>query len=325
MTHLTATSASPRRHQHEVDLSVDLGGVQLRNPVMGASGCFASGREVDRFYDVEELGAVIVKSLTLEPREGLPTPRMAETPSGMLNAIGLQNPGVDAWIAQDLPWLQQRDVPVIVSIAGTSVEEYRQVARRVAGLPGIVAVEVNISCPNVEDRNIVFACRPEPSSAVVSAVCEELDIPVFAKLTSDVTDITEIARAVVAAGATGLSLINTLLGMAIDVETRRPKLANVVGGLSGPAVRPLAVRNIWQVHQALPHVPIIGAGGVSSAEDAVELILAGAVAVAVGTANFVNPFAAQDVVRELGNWCAAHGVTAVRQLRGAVSIGQRLG
>lgn len=321
MRHLPNSSAP----DHEVDLSVNLGGVELRNPVMGASGCFASGREVDRFYDVKELGAVIVKSLTLEPREGLPTPRMAETPSGMLNAIGLQNPGVDAWIAHDLPWLRQREVPVIVSIAGTTVEEYRQVARKLGGLAGIVAVEVNISCPNVEDRNIVFACRPEPSGAVIAAVCEELDIPVFAKLTPDVTDVTEIARAVVGAGATGVSLINTLLGMAIDVETRRPKLANVVGGLSGPAVRPLAVRNIWQVHQALPRVPIIGTGGVASAEDAVELILAGAVAVAVGTANFVNPFAAQDVVRGLARWCAGHGVTAVRQLRGSVSIGQRVG
>ncbi|MFN2555988.1 MAG: dihydroorotate dehydrogenase [Nitriliruptorales bacterium] len=309
----------------QVDLSVELGGVQLRNPVLGASGCFASGRELDRFYDVEELGAVIVKSLTLEPREGLPTPRMAETPSGMLNAIGLQNPGVDTWIAQDLPWLREREIPVIVSIAGTTVEEYRKVAGKLGGRAGIVAVEVNISCPNVEDRNIVFACRPEPSGAVVAAVCEELDIPVFAKLTPDVTDVTEIARAVVAAGASGVSLINTLLGMAIDVETRRPKLANVVGGLSGPAVRPLAVRNIWQVHQALPRIPIIGSGGVSSAEDAVELILAGAVAVAVGTANFVNPFAARDVVRGLARWCAGHEVAAVRQLRGAVSIGQRVG
>ncbi len=306
----------------EVDLSVELGDFQLRNPVLAASGCFASGREVDRFYEVAELGGIIVKSLTLEPREGLPTPRMAETPSGMLNAIGLQNPGVDAWIAQDLPWLRERNVPVIVSIAGTSVEEYRQVARKVGGLRGIVAVEANISCPNVEDRNVVFACRPEPSAAVVAAVRAELDVPVFAKLTPDVTDVTEIARAVVAAGATGVSLINTLLGMAIDVETRRPKLANVVGGLSGPAVRPLAVRNIWQVHQAIPQVPIIGTGGVSSGEDAVELILAGAVAVAVGTANFVDPFAAQDVVRGLARWCEGHGVAAVRQLRGAVSIGQ---
>lgn len=304
----------------DVDLSVDLGGIRLPNPVLTASGCFASGAEIDRFYDVAELGAVIVKSITLEPREGLPTPRMAETPSGMLNAIGLQNPGVDRWVAKDLPWLAERGVRTVASIAGRSVDEYRQVARRLRGQRGVVAVEVNISCPNVEDRNIVFACRAEPSAAVVDAVRRELDVPVFAKLTPDVTDITEIARAVVDAGATGVSLINTLLGMAIDVGTRRPKLANIVGGLSGPAVRPVAVRAVWQVHQSLPDVPIIGMGGVGTAADALELILAGATAVAVGTANFVDPFAARDVVHGLARWCADHGVASVSSLRGAVQV-----
>ncbi len=308
-----------------VSLGVDLAGVRLATPVLVASGTFGSGQELSRLVDLRKIGAIVTKSVTPKPVRGLPTPRMAETSSGMLNAIGLQNPGVDTWIAHDLPWLRERGVPVIVSIAGSTVEEYRHVARKIRGMEGIVAVEVNISCPNVEDRNIVFACRPGPSGAVVEAVREELDIPVFAKLTPDVTDITEIAMAVVSAGATGVSLINTLLGMAVDVETRRPKLANVVGGLSGPAVRPLAVRNVWQVHQALPHVPIIGMGGVSSPEDAVELILAGAVAVAVGTANFVDPFAAQDIVRGLSRWCAGHGVATIPQLRGSLRMGQGAG
>ena len=302
------------------DLRVDLAGVPLANPVLTASGCFASGSEMDRFYDIDALGAVIVKSITLEPRQGLPTPRMAETPSGMLNAIGLQNPGIDRWIAIDLPWLQERGVPVVVSLAGTSVDEYRAIARKLKGLPGIVALEVNISCPNVEDRNIVFACRPDPAAAVVDAVRREAAVPVFAKLTADVTDITEIARAVTSAGAAGLSLINTLLGMAIDVESGRPRLANIVGGLSGPAIRPVAVRAVWQVHQALPDVPIIGMGGISSAEDALEFILAGASAVAVGTANFVNPMAACDLVSDLAAWCDAHGVATLQHLRGKVHV-----
>ncbi|HEX2027630.1 MAG TPA: dihydroorotate dehydrogenase [Nitriliruptorales bacterium] len=313
----TSAPAGGDRVVVDVDLGVQLGAVRLHNPVLAASGCFSSGREMDRFYDVDRLGAVIVKSITLEPREGLPTPRMAETPAGMLNAIGLQNPGIERWLATDLPWLQHRGVAVIASIAGKTVDEFRQVARRLRGQPGVVGVEVNISCPNVEDRNIVFACRAEPSAAVIEAVRREVGVPVFAKLTSDVTDITEIARAVVAAGAHGLSLINTLLGMAIDVETRRPKLANTFGGLSGPAIRPIAVRNVWQVRHALPGVPIIGMGGVATAEDAVELMLAGADAVAVGTANFTDPFAAVEVVDGLARWCAAHGVEAVRHLSGA--------
>ncbi len=303
-----------------VDLGVDLGRLHLHNPVLTASGCFASGSEIGRFYDVSALGGLVCKSITLEPREGLPTPRMAETPSGMLNAIGLQNPGVDRWLAKDLPWLVERGVPTIVSIAGKTVDEYRQVARKLRGHRGIVAVEVNISCPNVEDRNIVFACRAEPSAAVIEAVRREVDVPIFAKLTPDVTDITEVARAVVNAGATGVSLINTLLGMAIDVDKRRAKLANTVGGLSGPAVRPVAVRCIYQVRQALPDAPIIGMGGVASAKDALELILAGADAVAVGTANFLNPFAALEIRDGIATWCEEQGVRAVRDLVGAVQV-----
>ncbi|HEX9890115.1 MAG TPA: dihydroorotate dehydrogenase [Nitriliruptorales bacterium] len=307
--------------EERVDLSVELGGLRMRNPITTASGCFASGPEVDRFFDIAELGAIVVKSITLEPREGLPTPRMAETPSGMLNAIGLQNPGVDRWIAKDLAWLRGKDLPVVVSIAGRTVDDFREVARRLRPVrSSLAAVEVNISCPNVEDRNIVFACRAEPSAAVIQAVARELDLPLFAKLTPDVSDVTEIARAVVQAGATGVSLINTTLGMAIDIETRRPKLANVMGGLSGPAIRPIAVRTIFQVHRALPEIPIIGMGGVRTAEDAVELLLAGASAVAIGTANFLDPFATQTVIQGLRTWMARRGYRSVADLRGQVAL-----
>lgn len=302
------------------DLSVDLAGVPLANPIVTASGCFASGPEIDRFFDVAELGAVVVKSLTVEPREGLPTPRMVETPSGMLNAIGLQNPGVDAWIARDLPWLAERGVPVIASVAGKTVDEYREVARRLRSRQGVVALEVNISCPNVEDRGTVFACRPDASATVIDAVRREVAVPIFAKLTPDVTDLVAIARAVVEAGAAGVSLINTLLGMAIDVETGRPALANAFGGLSGPAIRPVAVRHVFEVHRALPEVPVIGMGGVASTRDVVEMILAGATAVAVGTATFMNPFAARDLLYGLAGWMTAHGVDHLGQLRGAVEV-----
>ncbi|MBW3663991.1 MAG: dihydroorotate dehydrogenase [Actinobacteria bacterium] len=306
-----------------VDVRADLGALSLDNPIVTASGCFASGAEIDRFYDVATLGAVVVKSITLEPREGLPPPRMAETPSGMLNAIGLQNPGIDGWLAKDLPWLQGKGVPVIVSIAGTSVDEFAEVARRLRGRAGVVGVEVNLSCPNVDHRGLVFACHPEPSADVITAVTRAVDVPVFGKLTADVTDIVSVARAVIDAGATGLSLINTLLGMAIDVESRRPTLANVLGGLSGPAIRPVAVRNVFQVHQAMPDIPIIGMGGVRTVRDVVEFLLAGASAVAVGTANFADPFAAHDLLAGLRTWMADHGVAKLSELRGAVQMPDR--
>jgi dihydroorotate dehydrogenase (NAD+) catalytic subunit len=301
----------------DVDLGVDLGGLRLRNPVVTASGCFASGREMARFFPLSTLGAVVTKSVTLEPRSGLPPPRMAETASGMLNAIGLQNPGVDGWLAKDLPWLAAQDVPVIASIAGKTVEEYGRLAERLAGNPGIAAIEVNISCPNVEDRGIVFACRTESTTTAIAAVAEVIDVPVFAKLTPDVTDIAAIAGAAMAAGATGVSLINTLLGMAIDTETRRPKLASGTGGLSGPAIKPVAVRAVHQVYAALGPVPIIGIGGVCTAEDVVEFILAGASAVAIGTATFANPLAVPEIVDGMADWLRCHGEPAVGALRGA--------
>ena len=307
-----------------VDLRVDLGGLVLRNPVVTASGCFASGREMARFFPLAHLGAVVTKSVTLEPRDGLPPPRMAETAGGMLNAIGLQNPGVDAWLAKDLPWLAAQGVPVIASIAGKSVDEYGRLAERVAGNPDIAALEVNISCPNVEDRGIVFACRSEPTAAAIAAVTRVVDVPVFAKLTPDVTDIAGIARTAVAAGAPGVSLINTLLGMAIDAETRRPRLAAGTGGLSGPAIKPVALRAVHQVHRALgDDVPIIGIGGVRSAEDAIEFVLAGATAVAVGTATFANPLAAPEIVDGIAAWLARHGEPGIAGLRGALVTAPR--
>jgi dihydroorotate dehydrogenase (NAD+) catalytic subunit len=308
-----------RLAEEQVDLRVDLAGVELANPITTASGCFSSGMEIDRFYDVADLGVITVKSMTLEPRQGLPTPRMAETPAGMLNAIGLQNPGVDAWIRRDLAWLQSKGAKVIASIAGGSVEEFRDVARKLRRAPGVVALEVNLSCPNVEHRDLVFACHAGSSADVISAVVREADVPVFAKLTSDVTDVVEVARSVVDAGAKGLTLINTLLGMSIDPETGRPGLSNGYGGLSGPAIRPVAVRNVHQVHQVMPEVPIIGTGGVRTVEDVVEMVRAGATAVAVGTANFVDPFAGRDLVRGLRTWLGQRGIGSVAELRGAVT------
>ena len=308
----------------DVDLAVELSAdparpLRLPNPIATASGCFASGREIDRFFDITELGAVVVKSVTPEPRLGLPTPRMVETSAGMLNAIGLQNPGIDAWIADDLAWLAQRGVRTIASIAGKTVAEYRLLAERLRGQPAIVAIEANISCPNVEDRNTIFACREETTAEAISQVVRASSVPVLAKLTPDVTDIGAIAEAARSAGASGVSLINTLSGMAIDVETGRPRLGGVTGGLSGPAIKPVAVRAIHQVHQRLPHLPILGMGGVRTVEDVIELVMAGASGVAVGTATFGNPFAPLELVEALPDWLAARGHRSVAELRGAVT------
>ena len=300
------------------DLSVDLGGVRLPNPIVTASGCFASGREIDRFFDIDRLGAVVVKSLTVEPRHGRPTPRMVETDSGMLNSIGLQNPGIDAWLARDLPWLASRGVRTVVSIAGKTASEYRVLAERLRGASGVIAIEANISCPNVEDRGTVFACSPDATTEAIRQVTRIAQVPVFAKLTPDVTDIAGIAGAAAEAGATGVSLINTLLAMSIDVETWQPGLSEVTGGLSGPAIKPVAVRAIHEVHRAHPELPIIGMGGVRSVEDVIELVLAGASAVAIGTATFSNPFTAVEVLDALPGWLADRGISSVAEMRGQV-------
>ena len=300
------------------DLTTTLGPLTLPNPVLTASGCAAAGRELDQFFDVAALGAVVTKSIMLEPRSGRATPRMAETPSGMLNSIGLQGPGIEHFLGHDLPWLQGKGARAVVSIAGGSVEEFAELATLLRGAPGLAAVEVNISCPNVANRGLVFACDPRASGEVVAAVRAATSpaVPVFAKLSPDVTDVVAIARSCLAAGADGLSLINTLLGMAIDTDTMRPVLAGVTGGLSGPAIRPVAVRCIWQVHAALPDVPIIGMGGVRTGRDALELIVAGASAVSVGTAVFNDPSAPVRVLRELRHALVTRGFATVSEAVG---------
>jgi dihydroorotate dehydrogenase (NAD+) catalytic subunit len=292
------------------DLRARLGQAELPNPILTASGCAGSGRELAQFVDVAKIGAVVTKSVMLAPRAGRPTPRMAETPSGMLNSIGLQGPGIDAFLQRDLPWLLSRGARAVVSIAGGTVDEYAELAARLSDAAGVTAIEVNISCPNVEDRGQVFACDAGAAGAVIDAVRARAryDIPVFAKLSPDVTDIVAIARSCVAAGADGLSLINTLLGMAIDMDSMRPVLANATGGLSGPAIRPVAVRCIWQVREALPDLPIIGMGGVRTGQDALELILAGASLVSVGTAIFNDPSACMRIARELEEELARRGL-----------------
>ena len=302
MTRMRITTERPgARPLPPVDMTSSFGGAVLPNPMLTASGCAGAGRELDQFLDVTDLGAVVTKSIMLRPRSGRATPRMAETSSGMLNSIGLQGPGIDAFIDNDLAWLRRRGARAVVSIAGSSVEEFAKLAQRLRNTDGVTGVEVNISCPNVENRGLVFACDPLAASAVVAAVRRSTapGIPVVAKLSPDVTDIVAVARAVVDAGADGLSMINTSLGLVIDTDTMRPTLAGVTGGLSGPAIRPLAVRCVYQVHAELPTVPIVGMGGIRTGLDALEFILAGASAVAVGTVIFNDPGSPLRVLHEL--------------------------
>jgi dihydroorotate dehydrogenase (NAD+) catalytic subunit len=295
-------------------LEVDLCGVRLPTPVLAASGCFGFGREMAAFMDLAAIGGVVTKSVSLQPRRGLPTPRTAETASGMLNAIGLQNPGVEAFCRDDLPVLAEGGARVVASVVGRNAREFAQVAERLGREDAVHLIEVNLSCPNVDSRNQVFATHPRMAATVVRRVKAVARQPVLAKLTADVTDLPAVARAVVEAGADGLTLINTLLGMAIDVHHLRPRLAAVTGGLSGPAIRPVAVRCVWQVAGALPGVPIVGTGGVATAEDAAELLLVGATAVAVGTASFVNPRAVVEVAAGLERYLADQGVGSPAEL-----------
>ena len=306
----------------DIDMSTRLGAVGLPSPVLTASGCAASGRELDQFFDITSIGAVVTKSIMLEPRSGRATPRMAETPSGMLNSIGLQGPGIHAFLEKDLAWLRERGARVMVSIAGGTTQEFEELAKILRDHGGFDALEVNISCPNVADRGQVFACRADSAAGVIGGVRRSTDpsIPVFAKLSPDVTDIGTIALACERAGADGLSLINTTLGMVIDVDTMRPALAGVTGGLSGPAIRPIAVRCVWQVREVLPDIPIIGMGGIRNGADAFEFILAGADAVSVGTVVFNDPSAPARVHAELAAIAAGRGFT---RLRDAVSYAHR--
>ena len=301
-----------------IDLSTTLGNAWFPSPLFTASGCASSGKELAQFIDLREIGAVVTKSVMSKARYGRPTPRMAETPSGMINSIGLQGPGIDEFLAHDLPWLVSQRARVIVSIAGETVEEYATLARKVRSAPGISALEVNISCPNVENRGLVFACDPDASRRVIDGVRKTLggELPIIAKLSPDVTDLVSIAKGVVDAGADGLALINTVLSMVINLDTMRPHLGGKTGGLSGPAIRPIAVRAIYQVHEALPTVPILGMGGVASGRDALELILAGAKGVSVGTASFGDPSAIISIQNELKELLKIRGFTSVAQAVG---------
>ena len=301
-----------------VDLSTTLGNAWFPTPIFTASGCASSGKELSQFFPLKDIGAVVTKSVMSKPRHGRPTPRMAETPSGMLKSIGLQGPGIDSFLANDVPWLLEQKARVIVSIAGETIEEYSTLARKLRSVSGLSAVEVNISCPNVENRGLVFACDPDASRRVIDGVRKTIggELPIIAKLSPDVTDLASIARGVVDAGADALALINTVLGMVINLDTMKPHLGGKTGGLSGPAIRPVAVRAIYQVHAALPQIPILGMGGVASGRDALELILAGASGVSVGTASFGNPTALISIQNELRDLLAARGFATVQQAIG---------
>ena len=300
------------------DFSTTLGGAWFPAPLFTASGCASSGKELAQFFPLREIGAVVTKSIMLKPRAGRPTPRMAETPSGMLNSIGLQGPGIDTFLIEDIPWLASQGARIIVSIAGETAEEYAVLARKIRGVSGISALEVNISCPNVENRGLVFACDPNSAAEVVKSVRGIIggDLPILAKLTPDVTNIAQIAGSVINAGADGIAMINTVLGMVINTDTMKPHLGGRTGGLSGPAIRPIAVRAIYQVREALPNVSILGMGGVASGKDAFEMLLAGASGVSVGTASFGDPSAVYRIQQELREILISKGFASVKEAVG---------
>lgn len=280
-------------------LNIELPGLSLKNPIMPASGCFGFGKEYSQLFDLNQLGAIMIKATTPEPRFGNPTPRVAETEAGMLNAIGLQNPGLEKVMAQELPWLAERfTVPIIANVAGSLEEDYIKVAQKISTAPNVHALELNISCPNVKTGGIAFGTIPEVAESLTRKVKKVSEVPVYVKLSPNVTNIIDIAKAVEAGGADGLTMINTLLGMKLDLKTAKPILANRTGGLSGPAVKPVAIRMIYEVSQQVS-IPIIGMGGIQSAEDVVEFFYAGASAVAVGTANFVDPYVCPTIIEEL--------------------------
>jgi dihydroorotate dehydrogenase (NAD+) catalytic subunit len=301
------------------DLRVNIGSLELANPVMTASGTFGYAREFENLMNLHRLGAVIVKGISLHPRLGNPPPRIVETACGMLNAIGLQNVGVDRFIAEKMKYLAGLNVPVIVNILGDSLAEYVEITERLRGIPGVAGIEVNISCPNVKKGGVAFGTSPEMAAAVTAAVKKSADVPVMIKLSPNVTDITAIARAVEDGGADSLSLINTLIGMAIDLKTRRPVLANIIGGLSGPAIKPVALRMVYQVAQVVS-IPVIGIGGIESAEDALEFMLAGATAVQVGTANFINPRVTEEIIEGMYAYANAEKLQTIRSLIGGLQI-----
>ena len=300
------------------DLSTNLGGIQLRNPVLTASGTFGYGTELAPFMDLRRIGGFVAKSLTLEPRHGNPPPRIVETPAGMLNAISLENVGVQAFIEEKLPEIPE-GVPVIASVFGTEIELYAEVCKRLAGAPKVVGIEVNASCPHVKSGGAEFGQDPVSLARLARAVRRATSLPLLVKLSPNVTDIAEMARVCEGEGADGISAINTLRALVVDVETRRPSLSNGLGGLSGPAIRPVALRMVWQCARAV-EIPVCGIGGICTAEDAIQFLLCGAVAIQVGTANFLNPMAAVEVVEGIEGYCARHGVERVSELIGAVEF-----
>lgn len=301
------------------DMSVEIAGIRMRNPVMTASGTFGYGEEFSAYVNLEEIGAIITKGLSLKPKAGNPTPRIVETSGGMLNAIGLQNVGVEAFVTEKVPYLRNIDTPVIVNLFGNTLEEYGELAARLDRVAEVAGVEVNISCPNVKHGGIVFGTDPAAAYDVVKLVRDSTVKPVIVKLSPNVTDVVEMAKSCAGAGADALSLINTLTGMAVDLKKRRPVLANITGGLSGPAIKPVALRMVWQVAKAV-NIPVIGIGGIMSATDALEFMLVGASAVQVGTANFLDPSVASTIAGEMEQYLAENGIASVKELIGALEV-----
>jgi len=319
-----AEDGKPRAESHEpratsgVNMAIEVAGIRMQNPLLTASGTFGYAQEFERYLDLNRLGGLVVKTITRLPRPGNPAPRITETPAGMLNAIGLQNVGIDVFIREKLPYLRTLAPPLIVNVAGESMEDFRELTKRISDQEGVAGIELNVSCPNVAG-GLDFSTDPKLTYQVVKAAREATRLPLIPKLSPNVTDIRAIAKAAEEAGADGISLINTLVGMAIDVRTRRPKIANVTGGLSGPAIRPVAVRMVWQAARAV-RLPIIGMGGIVSGEDAAEFLIAGATAVAVGTANFIDPTNAIKILAELEQYCLANGISDIRHLVGSLQL-----
>jgi len=303
--------------KNKADLKVNIGKIELKNPVMTASGTFGYAREFENLVDLNRLGAIIVKGLSLQPSKGNPPPRIVETPCGMLNAIGLENVGLTAFVEEKLQFLKKLSTPVFINIYGKDIKEYAELASRIDDIEEIAGIEVNISCPNVNAGGVAFGIDPDTACKVVKAVRGNTGKPVMVKLTPNVTDITLIARSVEDAGADSISLINTITGMAINIETRRPKLANITGGLSGPAIKPIALRMVWQVVQKV-NIPVIGVGGIMTAEDALEFLIAGAVAVQVGTANLINPHATIDIIEGIEAFLIKKNIPRITDVIGSL-------
>ncbi|MBI3378017.1 MAG: dihydroorotate dehydrogenase [Nitrospirae bacterium] len=304
-----------------MNLTVNIGKLKLKNPVMTASGTFGYGEEYSEFVDLNKLGAVVVKGLSLLPREGNPPPRIVETPAGMLNAIGLQNIGIENFIREKLSFLRQFDTSVIVNFFGDSIDEYAKAAERLSAVDGIHGLEMNISCPNKEADWRIFGTDPKGTFEVVSAVRKVTDLTLIVKLSPNVTDIALMAKVAEDAGADAVSLINTITGMAIDIKTKRPRLGNITGGLSGPAIKPIAVRMVYETFRAVK-IPVIGMGGIMNSSDAIEFLLAGATAVAVGTANFINPSATNDIIKGIESFMAENNITDLNELTGGIKSPQ---